>query len=192
MRIVGGEARGRQIRIPRGCRIRPTADRVKESLFAILGPLEGCSFLDLFAGSGNVGIEAISRGASPAVFVEQDRRVSAALRVNLQSLGMEGTAEVITADVRRGIGELLRRHARFDVLFADPPYDEGLVGECLRWLEGGELLTAGGIVVMQHSVREPLEGAYPQTLATLAVSDQRRYGDTMLSFLKSRTEGRCP
>ncbi len=183
MRIVGGEARGRLIRIPRGCPIRPTADRVKESLFAILRPLAGCSFLDLFAGSGNVGIEAISRGAASAVFVEQDRRVSAALRANLSALGMEGRAEVLTADARRGIGELQLRQLRFDVLFADPPYEEGLVGECLRWLEGGKLLAVDGIVVLQHSIREPVEGAYRQTSKTLAVTDQRRYGDTMLSFL---------
>ena len=186
MRIVGGTARGRQIRIPKGCRIRPTAERVKESLFAILGSLEGCAFLDLFAGTGNVGIEAISRGADRAVFVEPDRRLVAAIRENVQALGMDRSAEVISADARRGIRELAGRRMRFDVLFADPPYEEGFVAEVVPWLEEGRLLQPEGILVLQHSVREPLDGA---SLLTLAITDQRRYGDTMLSFLTSRPEG---
>lgn len=181
MRIIGGEARGRQIRMPKGCRIRPTADRVKESLFSILCSLEGCAFLDVFAGSGNVGLEAISRGAGCAVFVEQDRRLAAAIGENLRSLGMEKRAEVINTDARRAVEGLARRRMRFDLLFADPPYDDGFVVEVFRWLEGNDLLTESGLVVLQHSVRETVEGA---CLRTLAITDQRRYGDTMLSFLK--------
>ncbi len=89
MRIIGGEARGRPIRLPGGCRIRPTADRVKESLFDILHPLEGAYFLDLFAGCGNVGLEALSRGRAAAVFVEKDLRLADAIRENLRLLGFE-------------------------------------------------------------------------------------------------------
>ena len=185
MRIIGGEARGRQIRLPRGCRIRPTADRVKESLFAILYRLEGSAFVDVFAGSGNVGLEALSRGARSAVFVEKDPRLTDAIRSNLRLLGFENRAEVINADVQRGIGGLIKRAERFDILFADPPYDEGFVPELMKWLEGGDLLATNGIVVLQHSVRETLEGSCSQVLA---LADQRRYGDTMLSFLKSRAE----
>jgi 16S rRNA (guanine966-N2)-methyltransferase len=185
MRIIGGEARGRQIRLPRGCRIRPTADRVKESLFGILYCLEGSSFLDLFAGSGNVGLEALSRGARSAVFVEKDPRLTDVIRSNLRLLGFASRAEVIDLDVERGIRWLAKRAERFDVLFADPPYDEGLVLEFMKWLEGGNLLNKNGIVVLQHSVREALEGSCSQALV---VADQRRYGDTMLSFLKNRAE----
>ena len=185
MRIIGGEARGRQIRLPRGCRIRPTADRVKESLFGILHQLEGSSFLDLFAGSGNVGLEALSRGARSAVLVEKDPRLAAAIRSNLRLLGMDSRAEVINTDVERGIRGLAKRAERFDLLFADPPYDEGFVPEIMKWLERGNLLDKNGIVVLQHSVREALEGSCPQALV---IADQRRYGDTMLSFLKNRTE----
>ncbi|MBE0559122.1 MAG: 16S rRNA (guanine(966)-N(2))-methyltransferase RsmD, partial [Proteobacteria bacterium] len=152
MRIIGGEARGRQIRLPRGCRIRPTADRVKESLFAILYRIEQCSFLDVFAGSGNVGLEALSRGARVAVFLERDPRLTETIRSNLLLLGFESRAEVITADAERGLRGLVRRAERFDVLFADPPYDEGFVPEFMNWLKGGDLLAKNGIVVLQHSV----------------------------------------
>jgi 16S rRNA (guanine966-N2)-methyltransferase len=185
MRIVGGEARGRLIRLPKGCRIRPTADRIKESLFAILYRVEGVSFLDIFAGSGNVGLEALSRGARYAVFVEKEPRLADSIRSNLRMLGSENRAEVINADAERGIRGLAKRTERFDILFADPPYEEGFVPEIMKWLEGGSLLAKNGIIVLQHSVRETLEGSSVQSLV---VTDQRRYGDTMLSFLKNRIE----
>jgi 16S rRNA (guanine966-N2)-methyltransferase len=185
MRIVGGEARGRLIRFPKGCRIRPTADRIKESLFAILYHVEGVSFLDIFAGSGNVGLEALSRGARYAVFVEKEPRLVDSIRSNLRMLGSENRAEVINADAEWGIRGLATREERFDILFADPPYEEGFISDIMRWLDGGSLLVKNGIVVLQHSVRETLAGSFTQSLV---VTDQRRYGDTMLSFLKNRTE----
>ena len=181
MRIIGGEARGRQIRLPGGCRIRPTSDRVKKSLFDILHPVAGKSFLDLFAGSGNVGLESLSRGAIYAVFVERDLRLVEAIRKNLAQLAFSAMAEVIAADAERGLGRLVRQKRRFDLVFADPPYDEGLLIETLKWLDGGDLLSEDGIVVLQHSIRESIEGLQ---IRTMAVMDQRRYGDTVLSFLK--------
>jgi 16S rRNA (guanine966-N2)-methyltransferase len=185
MRIIGGEARGRLIRLPKGYRIRPTADRIKESLFAILYRVEGASFLDMFAGSGTVGLEALSRGARYAVFVEKEPRLVDSIRSNLRMLGSENRAEVINADAERAVRGLGKRTERFDILFADPPYEEGFVAEVVKWLGGGNLLAPKGIVVLQHSAREALEGLCAQSLE---VADQRRYGDTMLSFLKNRTE----
>ncbi|MHB9097105.1 MAG: 16S rRNA (guanine(966)-N(2))-methyltransferase RsmD [Syntrophales bacterium] len=189
MRIIGGEARGRRIRLPRGCRIRPTADRVKESLFDILHPLDGASFLDMFAGCGNCGLEALSRGAGRAVFLEKEPRLADAIRENLRLLGFEGRAEVIAADAEQGVRRLAKRAERFDVLFADPPYDEGFLPEIMKWLEGADILTDSGLIVLQHSVREALEGSCVQAMA---VADQRRYGDTMLSFLKKHAEAENP
>jgi 16S rRNA (guanine966-N2)-methyltransferase len=183
MRIIGGEARGRPIRLPGECRIRPTADRVKKSLFDILHPVTGKSFLDLFAGSGNVGLEALSRGAHFAVFVERDVRLVEVIRKSLAQIGFSERAEVIAADAGRGLGHLVQRGTRFDILFADPPYDEGLARETLQWLGKGDVLTENGIVVLQHSVREKLEGSQAQVLV---IADQRRYGDTMLSFLHKK------
>ena len=185
MRIIGGKARGRQIRLPAGCRIRPTADRVKESLFNILHPVEGTYFLDIYAGCGNVGLEALSRGASGSVFVEKDPRLVEAIRDNLRLLGFEGQGEVIAADAQQGLRRLGKRGERFDILFADPPYDEDILPEILRSLEGAELLAENGIIVLQHSVREDPKESLPRTLV---MTDQRRYGDTLLSFLKKSTE----
>jgi 16S rRNA (guanine966-N2)-methyltransferase len=185
MRIIGGQARGRQIRLPTGCRIRPTADRVKESLFNILHPVEGTSFLDIFAGCGNVGLEALSRGARGSVFVEKDLRLVEAIRENLRLLGFEGQGEVIAAGAQQGLSHLGKRGERFDILFADPPYDEDFLPEILRYLEGAELLAENGIIVLQHSVREDPKESLTRTLV---MTDQRRYGDTRLSFLKKTTK----
>ncbi|MDP1989926.1 MAG: 16S rRNA (guanine(966)-N(2))-methyltransferase RsmD [Syntrophales bacterium] len=185
MRIIGGQARGRQIRLPAGCRIRPTADRVKESLFNILHPVEGTSFLDIFAGCGNVGLEALSRGARGSVFVEKDLRLVEAIRENLRLLGFEGQGEVIAAGAQQGLRRLGKRGERFDILFADPPYDEDFLPEILKCLEGAELLAENGIIVLQHSVREDPKESLTRTLV---MTDQRRYGDTLLSFLKKSTE----
>ena len=186
MRIIGGQARGRQIHLPAGCRIRPTADRVKESLFDILHPVDGAYFLDMYAGSGNVGLEALSRGARGSVFVEKDLRLVDAVRKNLRLLGFEGQGEVIAAGAQQGLRRLGKRGERFDILFADPPYDEDILPEILRCLEGAEVLAENGIIVLQHSVREDPKESLPQTLV---MADQRRYGDTLLSFLKKIDRG---
>ena len=185
MRIIGGESRGRVIRLPGGCRIRPTADRVKEALFNILGPLEGKFFLDVYAGCGSVGLEALSRGTRGSVFVEKYLRLIEAIRKNLRLLGYEGQAEVIAADAERGMKRLRKKGERFDILFADPPYEEGFLTEVMKCLEGAELLAENGIIILQHSLREPLKQSVTQALV---VTDQRRYGDTLLSFLKKRIE----
>jgi 16S rRNA (guanine966-N2)-methyltransferase len=181
MRIIGGEARGRIIRLPAGSHIRPTADRVKESLFNILHSVEGSSFLDLFAGSGNVGLEALSRGARFATFVEKDLRLVRTLEESLVHLGFATRAEVIPADAERGLGRLVQKGNRFDIIFADPPYDQGLVLSTLVCPDIRKALTENGIIVLQHSAREKPEGFQAQPWV---VADQRRYGDTVLSFLR--------
>jgi 16S rRNA (guanine966-N2)-methyltransferase len=185
MRIIGGESRGRVIRLPGGCRIRPTTDRVKGALFNILGSIEGKSLLDLYAGCGNVGLEALSRGARASVFVEKDLRLIGSIRENLRLLGFEGRAEVIAADAEEGIKGLNKRGACFDLLFADPPYEKGFIANVVTYLDKAELLAENGIIILQHSLREPLEQSVTEALS---VSDQRRYGDTLLSFLKKRRE----
>ena len=180
MRIIGGDAKGRSIPLPSGCQIRPTAERVKKSLFDILRPITGKSFLDLFAGSGNIGLEALSRGACFANFVERNIRLVKTIQMAVDQLGYSKWAEVINADTERGLDYLFNRGSRFDIIFADPPYDEGLIWRTLQWLGKGDALKSGGIVILQHSVREELKalqvGAY-------VIEDQRCYGDTMLTFL---------
>jgi 16S rRNA (guanine(966)-N(2))-methyltransferase RsmD len=189
MRIIGGEARGRVVRLPAGSRIRPTADRVKESLFNILHSVEGSSFLDLFAGSGNVGLEALSRGARFATFVEKDIRLVRALQRSLVQLGFASRSEVIAADAQRGLGRLVQGGNRFDIIFTDPPYDQGLVLEMLAWPDMRKALAGNGIIVFQHSAREKPEGLQAQPWV---VADQRRYGDTVLSFLRGEISNLFP
>jgi 16S rRNA (guanine966-N2)-methyltransferase len=117
--------------------------------------------------------------------VEKDLRLIEAIRKNIRLLGFEGQAEVIAADAEKGMRRLRQRGERFDFLFADPPYEEGLLTEIMKCLEGADLLTENGIMILQHSLREPLKQSVTQALV---VTDQRRYGDTLLSFLQKRIE----
>lgn len=181
MRIIGGEAKGRTISLPKGCRIRPTTDRIKESLFALLASLQGVRFLDLYAGCGNVGLEALSRGAAKALFVEKSRRLAEAIDRNLTLLGFADRGEVLALDAESAIRLLGRRGDRYDLVFADPPYEEGGVSAVQRTLLKTDLLAVEGTIVLQHSVREPLAG---DTAGRWRLRDQRRYGDTLLSFLR--------
>jgi N6-adenine-specific methylase len=127
MRIIGGRAKGRRIFTPKGRRIRPTSDMVKESLFNILPSIKGKLFLDLFAGTGNVGLEALSRGAAMAVFVERNPHLAEVINKNLAICGFDENYEIISATVEKGIKLLSKGRKRFDIIFADPPYEKGIV-----------------------------------------------------------------
>jgi 16S rRNA (guanine(966)-N(2))-methyltransferase RsmD len=191
MRIIAGKAKGRTLVAPRARILRPTSDRVRESLFNILA-VEGKSFLDLFAGAGGVGIEALSRGAARVVFVESNRVCAEALRQNLGRCGFRNMplecaedgvcqdVDVVECSVDRAMRLLSHRGERFDVIFADPPYDRDLVDLTLRTLRTIPLLQEGGIAVIQHSTREEV----PAQREGYRVADRRQYGETTLSFLK--------
>jgi 16S rRNA (guanine(966)-N(2))-methyltransferase RsmD len=181
MRIIGGRARGLILYTPKGLSVRPTSDRVKESIFNILSDLEGRSFLDLYAGSGNMGLEALSRGASKVVFVEKNRTCVETIRRNLTLMHAEHSSEVIEASVEQGIRRLLRRKEDFDIIFADPPYEGGYVAKTLKLLRAEHsLLRDSGLFVLQHFVREEPEG----DLAPFVLERRRKYGETVVSFLK--------
>jgi len=186
MRISGGEAKGRLIRIPAGGRVRPTTDRVRESLFNILPTVAETSFLDLFAGSGIVGMEALSRGAAHAVFVEKDLRVADALKARISGFGFTGRAEVMSVPVHKALEILRRNGKRFDIIFADPPYNEGLAVETLHFLGEGELIAPAGVLVMQHSARETTGELQA---VSLLLTDKRQYGETVLSFFRKEASG---
>ncbi|MFB3924955.1 MAG: 16S rRNA (guanine(966)-N(2))-methyltransferase RsmD [Syntrophales bacterium] len=177
VRIIGGGAKGCRLFMPRHSRVRPTTGRVKESLFNILGPLENKSFLDLFAGTGSIGIEALSRGAANSVFIEKDPVMVEALKRNLRKCGFESRGEVMAMTVAKGVSLLERRGTFFDIAFADPPYGEGYVDGTLRLLSRGALLAPGGVVVVQHSLKEE----FPACPENMVLIDQRRYGDTGIS-----------
>jgi len=178
MRIVAGSARGRRLVAPAGSSTRPTSDRIRESIFNILGQrFDGGAVLDLFAGSGAMGLEALSRGADRAVLVERDRQAAAICEQNARSLGFEDRVEILRADVPDALRTLSRRATRFDLVFLDPPYAEG-PGPTLALLGAGELLAPEGRVVAEHARREPPDAAY----ATLVRTDLRTFGEPAVSF----------
>jgi 16S rRNA (guanine966-N2)-methyltransferase len=182
MRIIGGMAKGRRLVVPKGSAVRPTAAKVKQSLFDILPhDFSGMTMLDLFAGSGNVSIEALSRGAERTVLVEASERSAAAIRKNLRRLGFGERSHVWVLPVARALRSLAKRRETFDLIFLDPPYDQGLIGATLKLIAHGDLLTPAGTVVAEHSARENVKSNYE----ALVLHDQRRYGDTLLSFFKS-------
>ena len=179
MRVIGGSAKGRRLLAPKGQSVRPTADRVKESLFNILPrDFSGMKVLDLFAGTGNLSIEALSRGAGHALLVDSSERSVAAIKENLRRLGFTARSEVWAAPAARSLKVLARRRESFDIIFLDPPYDQGLAARALDIIARGKLLRLSGTAVVEHSAREALQQGYD----ALELHDQRRYGDTLLSF----------
>jgi 16S rRNA (guanine966-N2)-methyltransferase len=183
MRIIGGEGRGRRLHIPRTASVRPTADRIKEAFFNIIGFVDGKSFLDLFAGSGSMGLEALSRGAVKAVFIENNPVLGDAITRNIATCGFAGKSEILRSDFIEAIQRLEKRPDTFDILFADPPYEQGFVSRILEHPGSGALMARGGLFAVQHSVREAINISEP---GQLVLTDRRRYGDTFLSFLKKR------
>ena len=184
MRLTGGNERGRRLKAPRGLRTRPTAAKVREAIFNILGPPPDGAVLDLFAGTGALGMEALSRGAKRAVFVERDRNALSALRANLRELGVEGRSTVIGADVRTGLRRLAASIAhvddRFAWVFMDPPYadqTEGIMAE----LSQRDLLAGCAVVIVEHDKRH----RPPESVGALFLTTRRDYGDTELSFYRS-------
>lgn len=179
MRIIAGKAKGHRLRVPKGQDVRPTAARVKEALFNILPhDLSGLRVLDLFAGTGNLSVEALSRGAAEAVLVDASRKAERAMRENLQALDFSGKSEVWIVPVLKSARLLARRGEKFDLIFLDPPYEKGWVEKILRTIAREGLLQSRGMAVAEHSVREKVEDRYGRLL----LRDQRRYGTTLLSF----------
>jgi 16S rRNA (guanine(966)-N(2))-methyltransferase RsmD len=185
MRIIAGEARGRRLRPVRGRQVRPTSDRVREALFSILesrlpgNGLAGSRVLDLFAGTGALGIEALSRGAREATFVESDREAARTVRENLIHCRLQDRGRVLVRAVEPFLAAPEPGEAAYDLVFMDPPYDGGREGPCLEAL-GPPLLPSGGMVVVEHAGRTVL----PEMAGLLARFDQRRYGRTSLTFYR--------
>lgn len=180
MRIIGGEAKSRRLRTLKGRSLRPTLGRVRQTLFDMLGQkIAGCRFLDLFAGSGTVGIEALSRGAARAVFVEADRRAVGRIRENLAETDLGGKSRVMAARVETALERLAGEGERFDTVFLDPPYDrQAAVGKTLERV--GDVLAEGATVIVQCSSRyEPKERA-----GGLRRERSRTIGETALWFYR--------
>ncbi len=179
MRITAGECRGRVLYFPSRSSQRPTTDFLRSALFNLLGLPAPGDILDLFAGSGAVGLEALSRGAQSATFVEKNRALAAAIRKNVGICGYQDRCLIIEADVRVALGDLHGRDRKFDLVFADPPYNQGLIAETICSLKNCPVFTDKGVIVFQHSVHEPLPPPDGWELA-----DQRKYSDNVLSFVR--------
>jgi len=181
MRIIGGEAKGRRLYTPGRSSVRPTNDRIKEAFFNIVRDMDGKTFLDLFAGTGNMGLEALSRGAIKAVFVDQNPVIIDIMSKNIALCRYADQSEVLAADSFRAIEKLIERRDAFDIVFADPPYEQGFVIKTLTYLESGLLMADGGLLAVQHSIRENAENC---ETGRLNLIDRRQYGDTILSFFR--------
>lgn len=184
VRIIAGEFGSRRLVAPRAAEVRPTADRVKESLFAVLTPrLEGARVLDLYAGTGNLGLEALSRGAASCCFVERAPAPCSSIRRNIAALGLETRTELLRMDCTRALGLLAGRGERFSLILADPPYAkrggaESEFRKILLALDGCATVAPGALVAAEQCRFD----APPDGLARLRLVAQRRYGDTVVSF----------
>ena len=179
MRIVGGALGGRVLRAPRGSATRPTSEKVREAMFAILPDVTGAHVLDLFAGSGALGIEALSRGAAHATFFDSGRPALEALRGNLRTLGLDARATVVAGDAPA----LAARHvpARpWELVLVDPPYASDLAVRAVSAIPPARLAD-GAVIVIEHDRRN----TPPDAIGSLLRTDQRRYGDTLVSFYRA-------
>ena len=182
MRVISGKCKGKKLYSLEGLSLRPTSDRVKEAIFDILQKYPpGQNVLDLFAGTGALGIEALSRGAQRAVFVEGSARSNAVLRRNIEACRLSGQAEVVSREVQAGLKALEERRDSFDLIFLDPPYGKGLACRTLESLSRSHILSVDALIVAQHSPDEDL-GSVP----LLEQIDRRKYGGTEVSFFRRK------
>lgn len=179
MRVISGELRGRKLEKLEGMSIRPTSDRVKESLFNMFGARTfDSSFLDLFAGTGGIGIEAYSRGAGEVVFIDVDAKSIQVLKGNLQKLNILDKVEVYNTDYINAINKLAADNRKFDIIFMDPPYLKGYEKNALLEVSDKDLLSDEGIIVVEHDITDEM----PEKSGKLSMLRQKKYGNTMLAF----------
>ena len=188
MRIVAGKFKGRRLKTLKGSEVRPTADRVKESLFRIFGEqVVDANFLDLCAGTGSIGLEALSQGARSTTFIDSNYHCIRIIESNLEMCGFNRKhphVRLIHLDARKALTRLGKRKAKFDLIYFDPPYASKIHGSCLRQIVEADILSSAGVIVVEH--RRIQEADWPKSLmlGELILSRQERYGDTMLSFYR--------
>lgn len=180
MRIIAGSRRGKKLAPVKGHAIRPTADRIRESIFNIISNrVPQAKVLDLFAGTGALGIEALSRGSQQAVFIDRNQAAIATIKKNLRVCRFESSARVIRWDISGDLNCIGSADKRFDIIFMDPPYRKGLIRSALSHLSRQGLTSSHTLIVVEHSLLEPI----PSDLPEFNSADQRSYGKTLVSFL---------
>ena len=181
MRVIAGKYRSRVLKGPGSLKLRPTSDRLRETLFNVLGSaVEGSLFIDVFAGTGAMGIEAISRGATEAIFVESHAKAVQLVRQNLESLQIQN-GELVHADAVTGLERIAQRHVVADFIFVDPPYENVEdYSRVLEFLDGAHLIAPRGIVIIEHFVKQKL----PERFVRLEQTRLLDQGDASLSFFR--------
>ncbi|MFN7250961.1 MAG: 16S rRNA (guanine(966)-N(2))-methyltransferase RsmD [Anaerobacillus sp.] len=179
MRVISGTCKGRPLKPVPGQTTRPTTDKVKEAIFNIIGPFfEGGQGLDLYAGSGGLGIEALSRGMEKMVFVDQNPKAIEVVKLNLSACRFEGNAELYRNDAKRALKAVVKREIKFDVIFLDPPYAKQRLEEEIAFIAENELLSEGGIIVTEHDASIHLG----QSIEGMICTRREKYGDTGISI----------
>ncbi|MBD2870785.1 16S rRNA (guanine(966)-N(2))-methyltransferase RsmD [Paenibacillus arenilitoris] len=179
MRVIAGEAKGRALKAVPGMNTRPTTDKVKEAIFSMIGPyFDGGMALDLFAGTGGLGIEAWSRGVERTVFVDRDKISVDVIRQNVQSAKMESAAEIYRNDAERALKALAKREQRFRLVFLDPPYKMTTMDEVMVQLAENGLLEPNAVIVVEHDAAH----RYAEALGDFTQIKHARYGDTAVSI----------
>lgn len=185
MRIITGSAKGIRLNAPRGLETRPTTDRVKESVFNILGDIVvDAQVLDIFAGTGNLGLEALSRGATAAVFIDSSIESIKIIKENAKRTKLIEQTEVYRNDVIRALERFVETSRSFDLIFCDPPYNKGLVEIVLEKIENNSILNPQGILVIEHSKHEKITDQW----SNLQLRRVEQYGETLISFLLYNTK----
>lgn len=179
MRIVGGTAKGRRLKSRKGNETRPTLERVKESLFGIISPyVSGSKFLDLYSGTGNIALEALSRGASRAVMIEKEKEALRIIIENINDLGFEGISRAYLNDTLRAIEILGKKHEKFDIIFMDPPYKDEICVETIKAIEKAGILDGNGLIICEHHIAEKM----PEELCGYKKADERTYSIKVMTF----------
>lgn len=185
MRIIGGEYRGKKLAFPKSADIRPTQDRVREALFNVIAPyIRDARVLDLFAGSGSLGIEGISRGAKDVTFVDNDPRCTGIISKNVKDVDIEGKSRILRMDALRAINLLAHEGEPFDIVFLDPPYYHDFPKKILIKLGQCDILAQNNIIVVEHSKKDKI----PVKIESIIPYNQKRYGNTMLTFCRKNIE----
>ncbi|MCT4565049.1 MAG: 16S rRNA (guanine(966)-N(2))-methyltransferase RsmD [Maledivibacter sp.] len=179
LRVISGEARGIRLKAQKGMDTRPTSDKVKESVFNILAPyIEDSKVLDLFSGTGNLGIESISRGASKAYLIEKNRKCFDVIKDNVMKTKFDDKIEILIKDASSALKIFGKIGEKFDIIFMDPPYLKGFIIPCLEEINNLHLLSIDGLIVIEHDIKDII----PENIGYLVKFKEKKYGATMISF----------
>ena len=181
LRVISGKARGLKLDSPKNQDVRPTTDRVKESLFNIINPyIRESNILDLFAGTGSLGIECLSRGAKNCVFVDKSKDSINIIKSNVKKARVENESTILNIDFKDAVKRLSSQNQKFDVIFMDPPYYENMFIECLKIIDELNLLYEDGIIIVEHDTKD----LFDESIGNLVKSRDKKYGNTTLTFYK--------